>query len=150
MITNPEGAREILLTRGIKPTYQRQTILRAVLEKRTHPTIKALYDHLLPAIPTLSKTTLYSTLELFASRGLVSRLSIDSGEARYDGFAAPHHHFLCEACGAIIDLDIACPAARRGQVDGHKIKEIHGYFKGVCKDCQSHVQYKIPRRLSHA
>jgi len=150
MITNNGRAREILLARGIKPTYQRQTILRAVRDKRTHPTIKALYDRLLPAIPTLSKTTLYATLELFASHGLVSRLSIDSGEVRYDGLADPHHHFLCEACGAIIDLNIACPAGRRGEVDGHKIKEIHGYFKGVCEDCLSHGRYKTPRRLSHA
>jgi Fur family peroxide stress response transcriptional regulator len=149
MITNFSEAKAILATRSIKPTYQRLRILEAVSDTRDHPTIKALYDKLIRTVPTLSKTTLYSTLELFAAKGLVTRLSIDAGEARYDGFPAPHHHFHCERCGAILDLDIACATGRRGEVQGHAIKEVHGYFKGICKDCLSRDHHKIPRRSSH-
>lgn len=149
MITNSSEAREILSSRNIKPTFQRLRILEAVLDNRDHPTVKALHDKLILALPTLSKTTLYSALELFASEGLVTRLSIDSAEVRYDGVASSHHHFLCEICGAILDLTIACPTGRRGEIHGHLIKEVHGYFKGVCKDCLGRDRNKSPRRSFH-
>ncbi|MBM3311957.1 MAG: transcriptional repressor [Candidatus Aminicenantes bacterium] len=150
MITNNDRVREILLSRGIKPTFQRQRILQAVLDDRTHPTVKALHDRLQPSVPTLSKTTLYTTLELFAAHGLVARLSIDAGEVRYDGLVSPHHHLLCASCGAIIDLEVACATGRKGEIDGHAIHEVHGYFKGRCKACLSRARTHKPRRLSHA
>ena len=149
MITN-DHAREILVSRGIRPTFQRRRILQAVLNDRTHPTVKALYDRLVPSVPTLSKTTLYTTLELFAAHGLVTRLSIDTEEVRYDGHASAHHHFLCGGCWAIIDLDVDFATGRRGEIEGHAIQEVHGYFKGRCKTCQNRARHHKSRRLSHA
>jgi Fe2+ or Zn2+ uptake regulation protein len=88
-------------------------------------------------VPTLSKTTLYSTLALFARKGLVAPLLIDPAEARFDGILTPHHHFCCKSCGRILDLELGCPNSRRGVVHGHRIDEVHGYFKGLCADCLS-------------
>jgi Fe2+ or Zn2+ uptake regulation protein len=135
MITNKAGLRDRLTSNGIKPTYQRTAILGCLQNNRTHPTIKSLHDSLVKAIPTLSKTTLYSTLELFAAKGLVVPLTIDRSEVRYDGLASSHHHFLCERCGRILDVDVSCANSGRGEIEGHLIREVHGYFKGTCKDC---------------
>ncbi len=145
MIANKETLRDRLLTQGIKPTYQRTAILSFLLDNRTHPTIKSLHESLVKTIPTLSKTTLYSNLELFATKGLVTPLTIDRSEVRYDGLASSHHHFFCERCGNIIDLDISCVNSRRGEIEGHRIKEVHGYFKGICKDCLRQI-YKTKKR----
>ena len=46
-----------------------------------------------------------------------------------------HHHFLCNICGDIIDIDIKCPNIDRIIREGHRIDEVHGYFKGICKKC---------------
>ena len=138
------------MSKGIKPTHQRITILGFLAKNRTHPTIKSLHDSLIGAIPTLSKTTLYSTLELFAAKGLVTPLTIDPSEIRYDGLAASHHHFLCKRCGRIIDVDVSCPTSRRGEIDGHQIKEVQGYFKGICKDCLKQTYKTNKRRIVHA
>lgn len=140
MITKNKTIRDILAGQGIKPTYQRLVILGAVLDHPVHPTIRALHAALVKKIPTLSKTTLYSTLSLFAAKGLVRALTIDPGEIRYDGSPAPHHHFYCSACGAILDVDISCATGRAGVLDGHRIDEVHGYFKGVCRDCRKKVR----------
>lgn len=144
MITNKDSLRELLIINGIKPTYQRIRILHFILDSRAHPTIKSLHHSLIRSIPTLSKTTLYSTLELLAKKGLVMPLSIDPSEVRYDGVATPHHHFCCERCGNIIDLDISCVNSRRAEIEGHRINEVHGYFKGICKHClrQTHKTKK--------
>jgi len=135
------------MSKGIKPTYQRTAILGFLQNNRTHPTIKSLHDSLIKTIPTLSKTTLYTTLELFARKGFVMPLSIDSSEVRYDGVPTPHHHFCCERCGNIIDLDISCVNSRRAEIEGHRIKEVHGYFKGICKDCLRQI-HKTNKRSS--
>ena len=153
--------RDILIGRGIKPTAQRMMILEAVMGNRSHPTIRALHAALVRRIPTLSKTTLYSTLERFAAEGLVQSLTIDPVEARYDGVAAPHHHFHCAACGRILDVEVSCPTCLFGEIDGHRIDEVHGYFKGLCRDCRAvkglkaapPPEPKVPkskRRFSHA
>lgn len=150
MITNKVEARAILLSKGIKPTYQRLAILAAIHDNRSHPTIHALHKKLVKAVPTLSKTTLYATLGLFAGQGIVSPLHIDPAEIRYDGRARPHHHFHCRSCGKIFDLDIVCRTGRRGECAGHRIDEVHGYFKGICKDCLSKKYKNLkPSRRNH-
>ena len=166
MVTNETTLRTLLAARGIKPTYQRVAILADVRDRRSHPTIKDLYARLRVRVPTLSKTTLYAALELFARHGLVRALSIDPAEARYDGWPAPHHHFHCEQCGSIFDLDLACPTGRRGCIDGHEVREVHGYFRGVCRACRdrasssprpergaaraARVDHNVKRRHPHA
>ena len=91
MVSDKKELRGILLGKGIKPTYQRMAILESVSADSSHPTIKALHERLVRTIPTLSKTTLYSTLELFARKGLVTPLLVDPAEARFDGVLTPHH-----------------------------------------------------------
>jgi len=152
MITSKAEARAVLLSEGIKPTYQRLAILAAIRDNRSHPTIQTLHEKLVKRVPTLSKTTLYATLELFAGRGIVSPLHIDRTEIRYDGLARPHHHFHCRSCRKIFDLDIVCRTARRAECAGHRIDEVHGYFKGICKNCLSnnHKNLKCLRRNHHA
>lgn len=137
MVTEKKERRRILVEKGIKPTYQRMVILGSIMDDAGHPTIRALHERLIRAVPTLSKTTLYSTLELFARKGLVTPLLIDPSEARFDGRLLPHHHFYCTSCGRILDIELACPNSRRGAIHGHRIDEVHGYFKGVCADCLS-------------
>ena len=112
MISNRDDLKRGAGRAGIKPTFQRTAILEAVPGKNGHPTIRDLHERLVRDVPTLSKTTLYSTLELFARKGLVAPLFIDPAEVRYDGIPAPHHHFYCTACGRILDVDIACATGR--------------------------------------
>ena len=146
MITFKNDLRSLLVSKGIKPTFQRLAILGAILNNSTHPTIKALHDALILSVPTLSKTTLYSTLELFALKGLVRALYINPAEVRYDTTVDLHHHFFCARCNRIIDLDLTCATGQRGEFEGHRIDEVHGYFKGVCKDCLKKEHKKYPSR----
>jgi Fe2+ or Zn2+ uptake regulation protein len=150
MITNRDDLKRMLAERGIKPTCQRAAILEAVMGKGGHPTIRALHERLIRDVPTLSKTTLYSTLELFARKGLVAPLFIDPAEVRYDGIPDPHHHFYCAACRRILDVDIACATGRAGRLHGHRVDEVHGYFKGVCSDCLASARApRVPALKAH-
>ena len=123
--------------KAIKPTYIRLKILEYLEKHNTHPTAEDIYKALLEEIPTISRTSVYNTLNFFHQKGLAIPLFITGSETRYESASSPHHHFLCEKCGQIIDIEIDCPYFKTGEVDGHKIKEWHGYFIGICRDCLS-------------
>jgi Fur family peroxide stress response transcriptional regulator len=138
MITNSSDLRELLSAKGVKPTYQRLKILQVINERSDHPTADMIYQALVREIPTISKTTVYNTLKTFIDKEIVLPVIITGTETRFDRITSCHHHFLCEQCGRIIDLDVGCPNLARREIQGHRIKELHGYFKGICSTCARH------------
>ena len=132
--------------RNVKPTIIRVKILEYLNEKKTHPTAEAIYNKLEKEIPTISRTSVYNTLNLFSRSGLICPISVTGKEARYDINMSPHHHFLCEKCGRIFDLDVECKYQKEGKVEGHVVKEWHSYFKGTCKECRKNDRRKASKR----
>jgi len=150
MVTSMEKIKTLLKEKGIKPTYQRLKILEYMGNSlNNHPTVEMVYEELLKDIPTLSLTTVYNTLNNFLEKGLVYGVTITGTEIRYDFDTKCHHHFLCKKCGQIFDIEVKCTytEGKKSIVSGHRIDEIHGYFKGICKDCSKNVG-KNPRGRS--
>lgn len=137
MNTNMKHIVKLFQSKGVKPTVQRLKIFEYLSKEVNHPSAEMIYENVLKEIPTISKTTVYNTLNLFLKKGLVSVVTITGTEIRYDVECKPHHHFLCKKCGKIINLDVHCPISdgKVNIVQGNIIEEVHGYFKGVCKDC---------------
>lgn len=137
MYSNLKDIKLRLEKKAIKPTYIRLKILEFLEKNNFHPTVEDIYKALLEEIPTISRTSVYNTLNFFHQKGLIIPLFITGSETRYESVSFPHHHFLCEKCGRISDVNIDCPYFKTGEVDGHKIKEWHGYFIGTCRECLS-------------
>ncbi|OPX18299.1 hypothetical protein BXT86_01990 [candidate division WOR-3 bacterium 4484_100] len=137
IIPSLEKLKTELIARGLKPTFQRLKVLEYLKQNKTHPTAEIIYEHLSRKIPTMSITTIYNTLNIFLKKGLLSAITITGKEIRYDYNSSPHHHFLCTHCGRIIDINLTCPYTdgKKKVIAGHRIEEVHGYFKGICKDC---------------
>ena|SRR6056297_3405785 len=123
--------------RGIKPTFQRLSILQYLEKNHEHPTADMIYEYIREEVPTISKTTVYNTVHTFLENGIIGELSITGQESRYDIETESHHHFLCKKCGRIYDIEIQCPHSlpEKEMVKGHAVEEVHGYFKGTCKKC---------------
>ena len=134
--------KQLLLEKGIKPTYQRIKILEYLQKNQMHPTVEMIFAALYDKVPTLSKTTVYNTLDVFNRKGLLDIITITGSEQRYDFNVESHHHFLCKKCGAIIDIEVSCPYLSKWATGEHKIEEVHGYFKGICKDCLKNEEGK--------
>ena len=127
--------KELLVSKGIRPSYQRLRILQYLASNKDHPTVLMVHDALSKEIPTLSRTTIYNTLNAFAKKGLILPLRITADKTRYDGTSTLHHHFLCNTCGKIYDTDVSCPHANT-TMNGHRIEEVYGHFRGICSECQ--------------
>ena len=126
---------KLLKENSIKVTPQRLEILKYLDENRTHPTADQIYTGLKEKTPSLSKTTVYNSVETLKEHGLIQSLTISGSESRYDFENKMHHHFLCKKCGNIIDINIKCPNIGKVIESGHKVEEVHRYFKGICKKC---------------
>lgn len=129
---------ERLQAHNIKPSVQRIAIMSYLMEHHTHPTVDEIYTALAPAIPTLSKTTVYNTLKLLSEQGAAQTLTIDERNTCYDANTTPHAHFLCKQCGKIYDVEYdqeKLNEIKNENVNGHTIQETHYYFKGICKQC---------------
>lgn len=126
---------KLLKEKQIKITPQRLEILKYLDEHRTHPTVDEIYSELKEKNPSLSKTTVYNSVETLNEHGIIQSLTISGSELRYDFKHDMHHHFLCKKCGEIIDIDVECPNLGKMLECGHEVEEVHGYFKGTCKKC---------------
>lgn len=133
---------ELLKKNNLTITPQRIMILKYLNTHKMHPTADEIYSSLKKNIPSLSKTTVYNSLDILKKYGLIQALSICGLEKRYDFKNDMHHHFLCKKCGRIIDINIKCPNINKTLEQGHKINEVHGYFKGICKNCIKKVKVK--------
>ena len=130
-----ENIGEYLKSHDIKPSYQRMKIFQYLVEKKNHPTVDMIYKALCTEIPTLSKTTVYNTLNLFIEKKIVNVIVIEENETRYDSIMDVHGHFKCEECGRIFDIEVDKRAFNERDLKDFKINEQHYYFKGICKEC---------------
>ncbi|MDO4719825.1 MAG: Fur family transcriptional regulator [Peptostreptococcaceae bacterium] len=126
-----------LVERGIKPSYQRVRILERLVENMNHPTVNDIYVDLIDEIPSLSKTTVYNTLNLFSENGIVRSFSVDGHEARYDIVSRGHGHFICLSCKEIYDFDLEEDLVIHHSLEGFETMEQDITLRGICKLCQS-------------
>ena len=54
----------------------------------------------------VSKATVYNTLNLFASHGLIRQLSVDGSRTWFDSNVDAHYHFHDLSSGALIDVPV--------------------------------------------
>lgn len=135
MSSKAEIIGSILLKENIKPSYARIRILEYLLSRKSHPTVDEIYTALVKDIPTLSKTTVYNTLNLFVKSNIARVLTIEENETRYDADMSCHGHFKCENCGMIHDFHFKSPAIDTDDLDGFLVREKNVYYYGLCPEC---------------
>ena len=90
---------------GILPTPQRLKIAEILLAKPQHLSAEQIIEQLRQTGSTVSKATVYNTLNLFGERGLVKELCVDPERRYYDSTTHTHHHFYNVDTGELTDID---------------------------------------------
>ncbi|MGO9833037.1 MAG: Fur family transcriptional regulator [Polyangiaceae bacterium] len=144
---------------GLKLTPQRIAIVRLFAGDASHPTAQDLYERLRPSFPSMSFATVYNTLDTLARTGLAGtvRLPGKRGDAaRFDPNTAPHHHAVCDECGAVLDIAAGTLAPApgavkklRGAAPGFSVRAVERIYRGVCATCaRQHPEMATKRRYS--
>ena len=121
---------------GLRPSPQRVAVADYLAAHKTHPTAETVYSALAPSYPTLSRTTVYQTLERLCEIGFAQKITIEDGEMRFDADTSNHGHFKCVKCGRVIDFFY--PEGTVFPVPGrdYKILQSQLYVRGLCPSCK--------------
>jgi len=131
---------------GLKLTPQRMAIVKELASDESHPTAQELFERLRPGLPTMSFATVYNTLDALSTAGLCAAMSLSPGSGRFDPNMVPHHHAVCDSCGAVRDVPsiglgvegVAEPSAAEAVAQvapGFEVRSVERIFRGVCAAC---------------
>jgi Fur family transcriptional regulator, iron response regulator len=95
---------EMLKGRGIQPSAQRMAVAQYALTTTDHPSADQVWDRVRRSFPFISRATVYNTLNLFVTKGLLQPLVLAEGKVVFDPKTDPHHHFIDEQTGSIHDV----------------------------------------------
>jgi Fur family peroxide stress response transcriptional regulator len=125
---------------GLRLTHQRLEVVREVARSDEHPDVEQIYRAVRERVPTISLDTVYRTVATLSDLGLVTRVALTPGPARYDANATHHHHFVCTRCGLIRDVDdkrLDAVRAPRGTASLGSVESVQIQLRGVCTHCQA-------------
>jgi len=123
----------------MRNSRQREAILRVVRTATCHPTAEWVYGEVKKELPGISLGTVYRNLKVLSESGEVQSCDSSGGTMRYDGTMTSHHHFRCEGCGNMVDIEDQLGSELDGQVAARTGLSIRCHvleFRGLCPDCQ--------------
>ena len=106
MIENHAALCERLKACDVRPTPQREVVLKVILEKRDHPTADEIFARVKSQMPTISLATVYNCLETLVQCGLIRQVNLERAPTRYCPNLHEHAHFHDETTGQIHDVSL--------------------------------------------
>ena len=91
---------------GIRPTVPRVRIAALLFAAPQHLSAEQIIASLAASGRRVSKATVYNTLKILASSGLIRQLTIDDSRAWYDSNTGAHYHFHDIETGALTDVPV--------------------------------------------
>ena len=126
------------MTTKMRRSRQRDRILEILRGTRSHPTAEWVYARLHREFPRLSMGTVYRNLGQLVELGLVEKISFGSTFDRYEAHIGAHHHFVCDPCGSVADLDVPVDESltrRLREAAGVRAQRHEIRLYGTCARC---------------
>ena len=116
---------------------KRDEILTCLRETKAHPSAAWISDQLRKR--GISRATVYRNLAQLRARGEIVSVGVVDGFERFDACIEPHAHFICNCCGAVIDVEDISPAPtaceQAAQQIGAEVESCWLTFYGRCSGC---------------
>ncbi len=128
-----------LESKKLKHTKQREVILTAFFDARSHVSAEQLYDRVRDVNAGIGYTTVYRTLKLLVDAGLAQERRFDDGLTRYEVEHKHHDHLVCLKCGRIVEFEseeIETAQEAVARANGFKILHHRHELYGNCDRCQ--------------
>ncbi len=137
-----EAIRQTFESSGLRCTPQRFAVMAFLIDSKKHPTAAEIFEAVNGADPRSSRATTYNNLRDLVQAGLVREVAVEGRAARFDAKGTPHHHFICDRCGNVEDVQwyqVPKPSGR--SLRNRVVRECELIFRGLCSNC-------APRRTS--
>ncbi|HEY8486685.1 MAG TPA: Fur family transcriptional regulator, partial [Limnochordales bacterium] len=124
---------------GYRLTTARRAVVE-VLHRGGHKSAPQIVAEVQRSYPGVGRASVYRTLALLSRLGALQGSLLRTAQAHYAAARrGHHHHFVCNACQQVIELEECAPASlmegierRWGvRIDGHLLE-----FYGLCPQCR--------------
>lgn len=135
--------KQSLESSGLRCTTQRHAVMAFLMDHKRHPTAAEIFEAVNRVDPRSSRATTYNNLRDLVKAGLVREVAVEGRAGRFDATGTRHHHFICDRCGNVEDVDwydVPRPASR--SLGKRVVRECQLIFRGLCAKCSA-------RRASH-
>jgi Fur family transcriptional regulator, stress-responsive regulator len=123
---------------GLRVTAARVALLETV-RNGDHLGVEAIASGVRDRVGHVSVQAVYEALHALTAAGLVRRLEVAGGPARFEGRVGDnHHHVVCRSCGVVADVDCAmgeAPCLTASDDNGFSIDEAEVVYWGSCPEC---------------
>lgn len=121
---------------GLRCTPQRYAVMAFLMECNRHPTAAEIFEAVNRIDPRSTRATTYNNLRDLVEAGLVREVALEGRAARFDAKGIRHHHFVCDRCGAVEDMEwfeVPRPATR--SLGKRILRECELILRGLCTRC---------------
>jgi len=129
----------ILAGKGCKNTKSREAVINVLEAADTPVSAEEIFVRIIESGFSINISTVYRTLELLESKGLVAKTMMKDGRARFELVRGEHrHHLICTGCMKMVPIDCPIEALERDvgrktrfDITGHKLE-----LYGICPECK--------------
>lgn len=130
---------EVLRAHGLRVTAQRQLVLDAVRDQG-HATAERVHETICGQVAGVNITTVYRTLDLLESLGLIAHTHLSHGAPVYHlAGDRGHVHLVCHRCGAVDEVKPEVFDGLRRSLEeqrGFLLDVGHVALFGICANCE--------------
>jgi Fur family transcriptional regulator, ferric uptake regulator len=145
--------REFLLTKGMRLTSERETVITAVYATHEHFDADLWVEKLerRKGEPRASRSTVYRTLRLLEEAGLIRKVARAKDREVYEhDYGYPQHdHLICKKCGEMTEFPNEVIAEVLEKIAGEHGFRMSGHrleVEGICANCSRPPQ-RVHRKL---
>jgi Fur family transcriptional regulator, ferric uptake regulator len=137
-----EATLTALRRKGLRNGGARMLVIDLLGRQDCCLTAQEIFDRLRSSNRKVGIASVYRVLELLTSEGLVQRIDLGSGIARYEPIHSGgdhHHHLVCDSCGkveAFEDRDLERAIHRVEDASGYTVAAHDVVLHGSCGDCR--------------
>ncbi|MGD0499883.1 MAG: transcriptional repressor [Bryobacteraceae bacterium] len=139
-----DSLRDSLKARGVRMTRQRRVLLEVIDQTGAHLDAERLYRLAKERDPKINRVTVYRTLKMLKTGGLVDELDLmhRGGDQHYyeTRLKQEHAHVICLRCGKVEEFFGEPLQRMREQVESHlgfQVLMARTEIGGYCAHCQT-------------
>lgn len=126
---------------GVRLTKPRRVVAALIADRGGHFTAADLEADPRARQARVGRATIFRSLDLLSSLGVIERLDLPNGEHAYIGCEPEHHHHVvCSSCGRSSDFDdaeLSAVVEGVGRRTGYRIETHRLELFGLCETCRA-------------
>ena len=102
--------------------------------------IDELHETVRSSLGSADYSSVFRAVALLERQGVIEKIDLGEGHARFEVRDAHHEHIRCESCGKVEEVPVCVlddAAAQVQAVTGYRVLSHQVVFGGLCRECSA-------------